>query len=51
MDIFGMNISDVVDIGTQVATAGAIGTVGLYSDEIFELIISIAIIVYELDPG
>lgn len=51
MDIFGLNISDIVDIGTQVAAAGTIGLGGLYADDIFEYVIGIAIIVYELDPG
>lgn len=51
MAIFGMDISEIIDLGTQVATTGAIHNIGLVADDIFEYIISIAIIVYELDPG
>ena len=51
MGIFGFDIGEIVDLGTQVATAGAIRAAEIVGDDIFEYVIGIAIIIYELDPG
>ena len=51
MGIFGMDINQIVDLGTQVATTGAIRTVELFADDVFEYIIGVAIVIYEMDPA
>ncbi len=51
MQLFGLDISQIVDLGTQVATKGAIGSVDIFTDDIFEYIIGVAIVVYEMNPG
>lgn len=51
MQLLGLDISHIVDLATQVATSGSIGSVDIYTDEIFEYIIGVAIVVYEMDPG
>lgn len=50
MDIFGIDISHIVDLGTQVATTGAIRMVELAADDLFDYTIGVAILIYELDP-
>lgn len=47
----GLDISQIIDLGTQVATTGAIRTAELIADDVFEYIIGMAIVVYEIDPG
>lgn len=49
--MLGLDISQIIDLGTQVATSGAIRTLESTSDEIFEYIIGMSIVVYEIDPG
>lgn len=44
-------ITEIATLGTQVATHGAIRATELVADDIFELLISIAIVVYETYPG
>lgn len=51
MGVFGLDVSQIVDLGTQVATTGAIRAAELIGDDIFEYIIGVAIVVYEMDPG
>lgn len=51
MGIFGIDINQIADLGTQVATNGAIRAMEFFSDDIFEYIIGVAIVVYEMDPG
>ena len=46
MDIFGIDISHIVDLGTQVALAGAFQSVDLTGDDVFEYLIGIAIVVF-----
>ena len=47
MEVFGLDIGQIVDLGTQVAQAGAIRAVELASDEVFDYTIGIAILIYE----
>lgn len=49
--MLGLDISQIVDLGTQVATSGAIHALESTADEIFEYIIGMSIVVYEIDPG
>lgn len=51
MDIFGIDIGHIADLTTQVATSGAMRAVELVADDVFDYIIGVAILVYELDPG
>lgn len=51
MDILGIDIDSIVDLGTQVGISGAIGSAVLVGDDIFEYIIGVAILIYELHPG
>lgn len=51
MDLIGLDIGQIVDLGTHVATTGAMRVADMVSDELFDLIISVAILIYELDPG
>lgn len=51
MNIFGIEISNIVDLTTQVATTGAIRAAELIGDDIFEYIIGVAIVIYEMDPA
>ncbi len=50
MDIIGIDIDQIVDLSTQVAISGAIRMGEIVGDDIFEIIVAIAVIVYEMDP-
>lgn len=49
MDVMGIDIGQIVHLGTQVATTGAVSGIEI-ADDLFALLISIAIIIYEIDP-
>lgn len=49
--MLGLDITHIVDLATQVATTGAIRAADMTADEVFEYIIGMAIVVYEIDPG
>jgi hypothetical protein len=51
MDVMGIDIGQIVHLGTQVATTGAVRGFEVMADDLFELLIAIAIIIYEIDPG
>jgi len=51
MNVMGMDLNQIVDLTTQVATSGALRATEFVSDEIWGMIIGIAILVYETDPG
>ena len=51
MDIFGIDISQIADLTTHVATSGALRVAELVGDDIFEYIIGIAVLIYEIDPS
>ncbi|WP_447727683.1 hypothetical protein [Sphingomonas koreensis] len=44
-------IAEIASLGTQVATHGAIRAAEVAADEVFEMLIAIAILVYETYPG
>lgn len=50
MNIIGIDIDQIVDLSTQVAVSGAIRMGEIVGDDIFEYIVAIAVIVYEMDP-
>lgn len=49
--MLGLDMAQIVDLGTHVAMNGAIRALDLTADEVFEYIIGMAIVVYEIDPG
>lgn len=50
MNVFGIDINHIVDLGTQVATSGAIRMAEQVADDVFEYIIGVAILIYEVHP-
>lgn len=50
MDIFGIDITHIIDLTTQVATTGAMRALESGGNEVFESLINIAILVYEQNP-
>ena len=51
MGTFGIDIGQIAELGTQVALTGAIRMGEIVADDVFELIVAIAVIIYEADPG
>ena len=51
MDIVGLDIGHIVELGTQVAQVGAFRAVDIANDQIFDYIIGIVFLVYALDPA
>lgn len=50
MDVMGLDIGQIVHLGTHVATAGA-RAFEMVEDDLFEFIIGIAFLIHEIDPG
>jgi hypothetical protein len=48
IDLFTIDISQIVDLGTRVATAGAIRFGEVSGDDVFERIVGIAVVIYEM---
>lgn len=44
-------VAEIATLGTQIATHGAMRTSVLAADDIFEMLIGIAVLVYETYPG
>ena len=44
-------ITEIASLGTDVATHGAIRAAEVAGDQVFEMLIAIAILVYETYPG
>lgn len=49
IDLLAIDINHIVELGTQVATSGAIRAAEVIGDDVFEYIIGIAIVIYEMD--
>lgn len=49
--MLGLDIGQIIELGTKVAMTGAIRAADLIADDVFEYIIGMAIVVYEIDPG
>lgn len=50
MQVFGLDIGHIVELGTQLAQAGAIRAAEVAGDEVFEYTVGIAILIYEEVP-
>lgn len=50
MDLVGVDPSKIAELGTQVAATGAFRAGEVLADDVFEMIVGIAMLVYELDP-
>ncbi|MBX9813898.1 MAG: hypothetical protein K2X76_04280 [Sphingomonas sp.] len=50
MDLISIDLDKIVELGTQVATTGALRVGEVIADDIFEMIIGIGMLIYELDP-
>ncbi len=46
-----LSLNEIAMLGTQIATHGAIRAAEMVGDDIFEMMIAIAILVYETYPG
>ncbi|MES2096713.1 MAG: hypothetical protein V4459_08115 [Pseudomonadota bacterium] len=51
MDVMGIDIGQIAHLGTQVATTGGVRGFEVMADDLWELLIAIVIIIYEMDPG
>ncbi|MEP9401253.1 hypothetical protein [Sphingomonas sp. VNH70] len=47
----GIALHEIVELDTPVAIAGAIRTTEATGDQVFEYLIAIAMLVYEMTPG
>jgi len=50
MGLFGIDLAEIVELGTQVAGTGALRAGEAIADDVFEMVVGIAMLVYELDP-
>lgn len=50
MELFKLDIGEIVDLGTQVAVNGAIRVSDGFGDDMFEYLVGIAVLVYEMFP-
>jgi len=51
MNILGLDISQIADLGTMVAQSGAIRAAAeVAGDEVFEYVIGIAVVIYSTNP-
>lgn len=51
MPIVTIPLAEIVELGTQVATTGAIRAAEASGDQVFEYIIAVAMLVYEMYPN
>jgi hypothetical protein len=49
--MIALPLAEIATLGTQVAAHGAIRIAEFAGDEVFEMLIGIAILVYEAQPG
>ena len=50
MNIFSIDINHVVDLATQIGTSGSIRSLEMVGDDVFDYIIGVAILIYEVHP-
>lgn len=48
---FSLDLSQIAELPTQIATSGALRVIEVASDDIFKYVIAIATIIYELQPS
>jgi hypothetical protein len=51
MITMGMDIDQIVQLVTHVATTGAVRGLEMISDDLWEFTIGVAILIYEQNPG
>jgi hypothetical protein len=51
MNVFGIDIAHIVELGTQVATTSAIRATEMVADDVFDYLVGVAILIYEMDPN
>ena len=51
MEIAGLDIGHIVELGTQVAQVGAIRVAELVANDIFDYTIGLVVLIYETNPG
>ncbi len=50
MEIMGLDINTIVDLGTQVASSGTLRVTDFFADELFEYTVGVAVMIYEMYP-
>lgn len=51
MNVFGIDIAHIVELGTQVATTRAIRAAEVAADDVFDFLVGVAVLIYEMDPN
>jgi hypothetical protein len=51
MPLLQIEPGEIAELGTQIALQGALRATEFAVDDLFDLIVSIAILIYELSPG
>jgi len=51
MPLIQMNLGEIAELGTQVAVHGAVRASEIGSDYLFDLIVAVAILIFESSPG
>ena len=51
MNLYGIEISHIVELGTNFATTGAIKAVEVVADEVFDYVVAVAILIQETSGG
>jgi hypothetical protein len=51
MALVQIGLGDIAELGTQVAVHGSLRSMEMGVDDLFDLIVGIAILIYELAPG
>lgn len=51
MKLVQIDPSEIVELDTRVAIHGAVGTEETAIDDLFELLVGIAVLIYEMAPG
>jgi hypothetical protein len=51
MHVFGLDIASIVELGTHVAQAGAMRADDTSGTDVFDSVIGVVLLVYEMDPG
>lgn len=50
MEVFSIDIHHIADLATQVGIGGAIRALEQAGDDVFDYIIAVAILIYEVNP-
>lgn len=51
MELVQIDLGEIAELGTRVAVHGALRAIEASGDELFELIVGIAILIYEIAPN